>query len=148
MNPSALAYALVDQLPGVRVAQRPVSARLRKLIEENFSAVFSELATYLPHDEAPVFTRPDEPAREPLQDSSTYSFSQHQLDVIAQTFARLQKLQAENVGRERDALQVERDALQVERDALYHEINAMRASRSWRYTRGLRAGLSAWRRSR
>ncbi len=39
---------------------------------------------------------------------------------------------------ERDAAQAERDAAQAERDAAQAELTAMKASRSWRYTRLLR----------
>ena len=62
-----------------------------------------------------------------------------------QALVRMQISQMEKVSRERDALvtqrdvaQAERDVAQAERDAAQTELNAMKGSRSWRYTRLLR----------
>ena len=55
-----------------------------------------------------------------------------------QALVRMQISQMEKVSRERDALVTQRDAAQTERDAAQAELTAMKASRSWRYTRLLR----------
>jgi hypothetical protein len=62
-----------------------------------------------------------------------------------QALVRMQISQMDKVSRERDALvtqrdvaQAERDVAQAERDAAQTELNAMKGSRSWRYTRLLR----------
>lgn len=62
-----------------------------------------------------------------------------------QALVRMQISQMEKVSRERDALltqrdeaQAGRDVAQAERDAAQAELNAMKGSRSWRYTRLLR----------
>jgi hypothetical protein len=144
----SLAYSLVDQLPRVAVAPRPVSARLLDLIEENFSAVFAELATYLPEDEAPRFATPNDTttssppggSADSSGDAYPYSFSQSQIEVIvgALVSAPLPEQTATLLSAENGRLTARMSELQLQLDALT-------TSRSWRYTRILRASLRVWR---
>lgn len=134
-KPSVVADALVNRLPDVAVAPRPVTARFAKLLAQNFAADFAEINRYLPVEEATVFESPMTVAADSQHDSGAnsapYSFSSSQLDVMVQAFVNLQTPQLEKVTGERDALQAERDAAQA-------ELTVMKASRSWRYTRLLR----------
>lgn len=153
-SPVSLAYSLVDQLPGVPVAPRPVSARLLELIEENFSAVFAELATYLPQHETPRFaaandTATDSPQDRPAEksvdasvDTSAFSFSKSQIEVIVATLVSTPPLDQTAT-----LLSAENDRLTARVHELESERDAVTTSRSWRYTRLLRASLRAWRRS-
>ena len=68
---------------------------------------------------------------------------------------RLQISQMEKLGRERDMARAERDAARASTDAALAagqiaqaELATLKSSRSWRYTRSLRASLSFWRRRR
>jgi hypothetical protein len=147
-SPVTLAYSLVDQLPGVAIAPRPVSARLLDLIEENFSAVFAELATYLPKDEAPRFPTPNDTTGGSPQgdsadssgDSYPYSFSQSQIEVIVGTL-----VSAPLPDQTATLLSAENGRLTARMSELESQLDALTTSRSWRYTRILRASLRVWR---
>jgi hypothetical protein len=136
-NPEALADALVNQLPDIQVPPRPMTANVIELLKQNFSPVFTELNRYLPEEEALVFAPMHELDRDSTSDlgdsAAVYSFTQDQIEVIVATLVSppIPEPSSVSSGANYDSLVSRISELQA-------EVDALRASRSWRFTRFLR----------
>ena len=136
-NPEALADALVNQLPDIQVPPRPMTEDLVELLKENFSPVFAGLNRYLPEEEALVFAPTHDVDRGSTSDlvdgAAVYSFSKDQIEVIVATLVSppIPEPSSESSSTDNDYLISRVGELQA-------EVDALRTSRSWRFTRFLR----------